>query len=81
MLSCFYCVKKRLVYIAITALSGHQPSSYSEYTSLNIQLSCNIHSVSDVKYMFYVRCCLRSSHFNGGNTWYYVALLALLYIL
>jgi len=51
------CVKKGLVYITITVLSSCQPSSYSKYTSANIQLSCDVCLVSNVKCIFYI-CCL-----------------------
>jgi hypothetical protein len=43
-------VEKKLVYIAIAALSSRQPSSYTECTRANIQLSCNVQSVSNAEY-------------------------------
>ena len=43
--------KKKLVYIIIIALSSHQPSFCSKCTKLNIYLSCNIRSVSNIKYL------------------------------
>ena len=43
------CEEKKLVYIAIIALSGLQPSSCVKYTKLNIRSSCNIRSVSDAE--------------------------------
>ena len=43
------CILKGLVYIAITALSSRQPSSYMEYTKSNIHSSCDIRSVSNAK--------------------------------
>ena len=46
-----HCKEKKLVYIIIIALFSRQPSSYIEYTKLNIHLSCNVRSVSDVKYL------------------------------
>ena len=49
-----YCVKKKLVYIIITALFSYQPSSYSKYIKLNIYSSCNIKSVSNAKYIFFL---------------------------
>ena len=47
-----YYIKKGLVYIAIVALSSHQPSSYFKCTSINMQLSYNIHLVSNIKYIY-----------------------------
>ena len=49
--SCFYCIEKKLVYIIIMALSSHQPSFYVKYTKLNIYSSCDIRSVSNIKYL------------------------------
>ena len=49
------CVLKGLVYIAIIALLGRQPSSYTKCTKSNICLSCDIHLVSDAKYIFLTR--------------------------
>jgi hypothetical protein len=47
----YFCyAEKKLVYIAITALSGRQPSSYTKCTRVNIQSSYNIRSVSNAKY-------------------------------
>jgi len=46
------CVKKGLVYIIIAALSSCQPSSYSRCTSINTQLSYNVHLVSNAKYIY-----------------------------
>ena len=45
---------KGLVYITIIALLGRQPSFYAKYTKLNIYLSCNIRSVSNAKYTFFI---------------------------
>ena len=39
---CFYCIKKKLIYIIIAALFSCQPFFYIEYTKLNIRLSYNI---------------------------------------
>ncbi len=50
--SCSYYIKKRLVYIAITALSSRQRLSYAKYTKVNMRSSCNIHSISDAKYIY-----------------------------
>jgi len=47
-----YCVKEGLVYIAIAALSGYQSLFYSKCTSLNIQSSYNIRSVSNAEYIY-----------------------------
>ena len=43
--------EKKLVYIIIIAPFSRQLSSCSECTKLNIRLSCNIKSVSNVKYL------------------------------
>ena len=77
MLSCSYCAKEGLVYIAITAPSSHQPSSYSECTSLNIYSSYNVHSVLVVKCIF-LYLILSSSQFLSKDTLYHAALLALI---
>ena len=45
--------KKGLVYIIIINLSACQPSSCSKCIKLNIYLSCDIHSVSNTKCVFY----------------------------
>ena len=50
----FCCVLKGLVYIAIIALLGRQPSSYTKCTKLNMRLSCNIKSVFNTKYAFLI---------------------------
>ena len=52
------CVLKGLVYIAIIASLGCQPSSYTKYTKSNICLSCDIKSVSNAKYTFLIRPCI-----------------------
>jgi len=51
-LLCSYCVKKGLVYIAITALSSRQSSSYSKCTSVNICFSYDVCLVSNAKYIY-----------------------------
>ena len=56
-----YCVLKGLVYIAIIALLGHQPSSYIKCTKLNICLSYNVRLVSNAKYMYLMRSCVLRS--------------------
>ena len=48
------CVLKGLVYIAIIAPLGCQPSSYTKYTKLNMRSSCNIKTVSNAKYVFLI---------------------------
>ena len=45
--SCSCCSKMGLVCVVIASPSGHQPSSYTECTRVNICSSCNIRSVSD----------------------------------
>jgi len=73
-----YYAKEGLVYITITALSSRQLSSCSECTSVNIRSSYDICSVSDTKYIFYIRYCLYSP-LSSGSIWCYAALLALFY--
>ena len=51
--SCSYYIKKGLVYITIIALSSYQPLSYTKYIKLNICLSYNIYSISNIKYIYY----------------------------
>jgi len=63
-----YYIKKGLVYIAIAAPSSRQLSSCSECTSTNIQLSCNVRSVSDAECTFYIYLCLYSAHSDSRNT-------------
>ena len=51
----YSCYKeKKLVYIIIITPFSYQPSSCSKYTKLNIYLSYNIQSVSNVKYVFFI---------------------------
>ena len=50
------CVLKGLIYIAIIAPLGYQPSFYTKYTKLNMCLSYNIKSMSNTKCM----CLMRS---------------------
>ena len=47
-------IEKRLSYIAISAPFSYQPSFYAKYTKLNIYLSCNVRSVSNIKYAFFI---------------------------
>ena len=46
-----HCTKKKLVCVAIIALSSRQPFFYSKCTKLNICLSYNVKLVSDTKYL------------------------------
>jgi len=62
------CANKKLIYITITAPSSRQPSSYSKCTSINMQLSYNIRSVSNVEYISHILRCLRSSYSSNRNT-------------
>ena len=48
------CIKKRLLYIVIIALSSCQPSFYTKYTWANIRASYNIYLVSNAEYMFFI---------------------------
>ena len=48
---CSRCAEKKLVYIAIMAPSGCQPSSYFKCTKLNMYLSCNVRSVLNTEYL------------------------------
>ena len=43
--------EKGLVYITIIAPSSYQPSSYAEYTKLNIHSSYNVCLISNTKYI------------------------------
>ena len=47
-----YCVKKGLIYITITDLSSHQPSSCFKYTKLNTYALYDVRSVFFNKYIF-----------------------------
>ena len=46
------CEEKKLVYIAIIAFFSCQPSFYIKCTKLNIYLSCNVRSMSNIKSVF-----------------------------
>ena len=48
------CVLKGLIYITIIALLGRQPSSYIKCIKLNIYLSCDVRSVSNTKYIYFM---------------------------
>ena len=46
----YFCyVEKGLIYIIIIASLGYQPSSYANYTKLNMRLSCDVKLVSNAK--------------------------------
>ena len=47
--TCFRYIEKGLVYIAIIAPLGRQPSFYTKYTKLNMRSSYNIKLVSNAK--------------------------------
>ena len=49
-----YYAKEGLVYIAITAPSSYQPSSYSKYTRLNTHFSYDVQLMSNTKYILYL---------------------------
>jgi hypothetical protein len=51
---CSRYAEKGLVYITITALSSRQLFFCSEYTKLNMHLSCNIYSMSDAKCIYLI---------------------------
>ena len=52
--SCSCCEEKKLVYIIIAAFFSRQPSSYIKCTKLNMCLSCNIRSVSNTEYLWFI---------------------------
>ena len=49
------CSEKKLVYVAIVSPFGRQPSSYAKCTKANMRSSCNVRSVSDTKYIRFLR--------------------------
>ena len=49
-----YYIEKGLVCIVIIAFLGRQPSFYIKCTKLNMRLSCNVKSVSNTKYIFFI---------------------------
>ena len=49
-----YYKEKKLVYIAIIALFSRQPFSCIKYTKSNIHLFCNIRSVSNTEYLYFI---------------------------
>ena len=63
------CEEKKLVYIAIVAPSGRQPSLYIECTKSNICLSCNVKSVSNAEYISrFLYDIYSPSQLLSGNT-------------
>ena len=56
--TCFRYMLKGLVYIIIIAPLGRQPSSCTKYTKLNIRLSCDIRSVSNIKCACLIYFCI-----------------------
>ena len=55
--SCSYYEEKKLVYIVIIAPFSRQPFFYIKCTKLNMYLSCNIRSVSNAEYLYFMRPC------------------------
>ena len=52
----YFCyTKKKLIYIAIIALSSYQPFSYFKYTKLNIYSFYDVLLVFNAKYMCFTR--------------------------
>ena len=51
----FYYIEKGLIYVVIIAPLGRQPSFYIKCTKLNMRLSCDIRSVSNIKCIFLAR--------------------------
>jgi len=47
-----YCAKEGLVYVTIAAPSSRQPSFYSKCTQLNIRLSYDVRSISNIEYIY-----------------------------
>ena len=56
--TCFYCVLKGLVYIAIITSLSCQPSFYTKYIKLKIRLFCDIKLVFNAKCMFFIYSCI-----------------------
>ena len=54
-------VLKGLVYIAIIALLGCQPSFYAKYTKSNIYLFCDVRLVSNAKYACFIHSYILQS--------------------
>ena len=54
--SCSCCEEKKLVYVTIMALTRYQPSSCVKCMQVNMQLSCNIWSISDAECAHYITC-------------------------
>ena len=71
--TCSRCVLKGLVYIAIIASLGCQPSSYTKCIKLNMRSSYNIKSVSNAKY-----ACLIYSYILRSLRLFYLICLKVL---
>ena len=56
--TCSYYILKGLVYIAIIAPLGCQSSFYTKCTKLNMCLSCDVRSVFNAKYAFFIYSCI-----------------------
>ena len=52
--TCSRYMLKGLVYVAIIAPLGRQPSSYTKCTKSNMRSSCDIKSVSNAKYIYLI---------------------------
>ena len=52
--TCSYYTEKGLVYIAIVAPLGRQPSSYTKCTKLNMRSFCDVKLVFNTKYTFLI---------------------------
>ena len=59
--SCSCYIEKRLVYIAIIAPLGCQPSFYAKYIKLNMRSSCDIRLVFNIKYTCLIYSCILRS--------------------
>ena len=51
---CFYYTEKKLVCVIIAVLFSYQPSSCSKCIKLNMYFFCNIRSVFNAKYAFFI---------------------------
>ena len=56
MLSCFYYIKKGLLYVVIASPFSCQLLSYAKYIKVNIHFSCNIYLVFNAKYKRLINC-------------------------
>ena len=66
-------ILKGLVYIAIIAPLGCQPSSYTKCTKLNMRSSCDVKSVFNTKYA----CLIRSYVLRSPQLFYLIWLRVL----